>query len=161
MTRQISADGIKELFSDETGHVFLYLMEIDHANMPSPIRVVDNNEDITHNGNTYLAFPFEITLASDTEENIPTVNLKFDNIDRRIIDDIRSITTAPDIELEVVRVDEAGNVSTEIGPSTFKMNKVNYDSLTITAELGYEADYLNEPAVKDRFDPAVAPGLFS
>ena len=161
MARNISVEGLQELFSDETDHVFLNLITVDHSNMPSPIRVVNNNESISYDGNTYLPFPFKISLASDTEEEVPKVNLKFDNIDRRLIDDIRSITTAPDVDLEVVRVKPDGTIVSEIGPNSFKMNEVQYDVMEINANLGYESDYLNEPAVKDRFDPSVAPGLFS
>ena len=47
------------------------------------IRLVRNTEDIVFNGNTYTAFPFDLSnVESNSDGQIPTVTLKVSNITR-------------------------------------------------------------------------------
>jgi len=65
---------------------WLILLEITLTDSPpTTLRFVRNNEDITYNGNTYTAFPFEIEIEkTDSDGSIPTVNLKVSQITRII-----------------------------------------------------------------------------
>ena len=119
-----------------------------------------DQQDQVHGSTTYKAMGFEVTLPADTEERVPEVRVAVDNVDRQIVAALRGISGPPTVTLEVVRVDPAGAVNTEIAPMSFRLNQAQYDALRVEGALGYEADYLNEPAVRHRFDNTIAPGLF-
>ena len=158
--RTISPATLRDMLAQEADRVILICLTISHVTLTPSIRVVNNMKDVTFNGETFIGFPFDITLASESEETISDVELKIDNIDRRLVESIRGIQTPPDILLQVISVAPDGTVTQELGDMHFIIQDVNADVLTISATLGFEADYLNEPAVKDRFDPPTAPGLF-
>lgn len=158
--RALTPTMLQEMLAEETAHVMLMLVKISHTDLTEDIRVVANTENITYDGHEWIGLMFEIALPSDDEDRIPVTSLKVDNVDREIVAAIRSISSPPDIELTVVRVDELDVVTKEIGPLSFRLNDADWDALYVQASLGYEADYLNEPAIKDRFDPTIFPGLF-
>lgn len=158
--RSISLEGLQELFAERTSHVFAEAATIRHPDMAEPERLVNQLTNIIYDGNTYTGFPFKGRLAPDVEENYPEVQIQIDNVDRLLMDRIRSWTSPPTIDLEVFRVAPDGTVTLEVGANAFRLNGCDYDRATITARLGLEADYLNEPAMRYRFNNTIAPGLF-
>jgi hypothetical protein len=52
-------------------------------------------------------------------------------------------------------------VTREIGPDRYALLSVRVDAAVAEGVLGYQNDFLNDPAQQDRFTPAVAPGLFA
>lgn len=160
MSNSISADGLRALFAEETGDIFLPLLTITHADLAAPIRVVADTIDMTYGANTYVGLPFELSLPPDTEDRVPEVSLTVDNVDQQIVQAVRTITSPPTVTLEIVRKDNGGVITSELGPMNFRMNSSNYDALKVSATLGYESDFLNEPATIHRFDPVTAPGVF-
>lgn len=185
--RTISAEALKEMFAENTGLVFLHLLTITHESWTETYRFVNDNQDLVYNGNTYTALPFEATLPSDEDDVPPNVTLKIDNIDKNLVEILRSLISPPTATLEIVSryysaeyfkssvwhqtihewedrnvlTNENVVITSEIGPIEFKMlSYTNMAYTTIEIELGYEADILNEAASKDIFSPNNAPGLF-
>ena len=151
---------LQAMFAQETGDALLPLLTIDHPDLPAPIHLVADQQDLVHGGTTYQALGFEVTLPADTEERVPEVRVAVDNVDRQVVQSLRGLSSPPTVTLEVVRVDSAGAVSAEIPPMSFRLNQAQYDALRVEGAVGYEADYLNEPATRHRFDSTIAPGLF-
>jgi len=150
---------IAALFAQETDAVYLPLLTITHASLGTPIRLVADTVDLVYGGNTYTALPFDVSMPADTEDRISEVPVTIDNVDRAIVTAIRSITSPPSVYLEIV-MKLAGSATSQIPSTKYRLNGVKYDATKITGTLGVAADYLNEPAVKDRFDQINAPGLF-
>ena len=160
MSRTLSLEGLQALFAEHTGDVICEAITITHDDLVDPVRLVSNTEPISWNGNEYSPFPFEITLAPDVEETMPVVQVVIDNIHRDLIANLRSWESPPDVELEIFRIDADRKLTREIGTDMFSLRTASWDAHTIRARLAYEYDVLNEPAVKDRFTPNLAPGLF-
>lgn len=158
MSRNLSTTALQSVLSQETGEVWLATLKIDHADMATPIRVVNNTEDIVRADGTYIAFAFDITIPGDTEEEVPEVRLKIDNVDRMIVDEIRSLVGPPDVTLEIILASSPDTV--EAGPFNFKLQDVSYNDLTVSGRLGYETDILNEPFPAISFTPNTAQGIF-
>ncbi len=60
------SDALKQAaFLQDTDEVFLALLTIAHADISPSIRVVNNTENITSNGNLFTAFPFDIQLPDE------------------------------------------------------------------------------------------------
>lgn len=65
--------------------VFLLAMKIEIPGMATPIRVVANTEDITWQGETWQAFPFEINEISEADSGeVPRVDVRVSNVSREI-----------------------------------------------------------------------------
>jgi len=158
--RTLTAAALQAILAPQMGSQIHQLLTLDHASLGSPYRLVDDTLDMVHGGETYTAWPFEITLPDDTEERIPEVRVRIDNVGRQIMTWIRGVTSAPTVTYEIVHKAIGGTITTEVGPLSFRVTELDYDALAIEGVLGYEADYLNEPAVRHRFDPTIAPGLF-
>lgn len=158
MSRSLSTTARAAIYAQETGEVFLLLLTIDHDDLDSPIRVVDNTEDVTSRGDTYVAFPFDIALPDESPDSISAVRLTIDNVDRQVVDALRSISTPATVTLEVVLASDPDTV--EAGPFDLSLRSADYTAEVVTAELVYE-DVLNEPFPGGRFIPSDYQALFS
>lgn len=158
MPRNVSQAALQGILAEETGEVFLATLKITHPDMATPIRVVHDKQDLVRADGTYIAFPFKLNLPTDSEDNIPKVSISIGNVDRQIIQSLRTLETPPNITLEVVLASSPNTV--EVGPFDFELKRIQYDAFTITGELGYEEDFLDEPFPKDSFNPNTARGMF-
>lgn len=84
--RTISSLLILEKNKLSSTYPWLILLDITIPSTPSTtIYLVRNTEDITFNGQTYTAFPFEVEATKETAKGqIPTVNLRVSNVTRAI-----------------------------------------------------------------------------
>lgn len=157
MARSLSSTLRSAVYNQETGEVFLILLEIDHDDLDDPLRFVDNTEDVTSNGDTYTAYPFLIDIPADDSDRLPSVQLSIDNIDRSILEALRGIDSPPTVNLSVILNSDPDTV--ELGPLEFTLKNIEYNAFVITGELSYE-DILSEGFPKDSFSPENFPGLY-
>lgn len=144
--------------AQETGEVFLFLLQLSHPSMTT-LRFVNNTVDITSGGETYQAFPFDLAIPDDTADELPRVQLTIDNIDRRIVEAVRSIDTPAMFTLSVIR---AADPDTAIaGPYECTLRNVTYTALTVQGDLWPFEDVLNERFPQHDFTPAHFPALFA
>ena len=155
--RLLTSTARAALAAQETGEVFLQLVTITHDDLEPTLYFVNNTVDIVSRGTTYLGWPFQITLPDEREDTMPTVQLVIDNVDRRIMEGIRLLPSAPALALEVILASDPDTL--EAGPFNFAVRGVEYDALIIQATLAPE-DLLNEHAISHSFSPKDFPGLF-
>lgn len=155
--RTMSATATQAVLSQYTDQVFLFLLEIDHEDLTEPIRLVGSVADIVSNGETYMAFPFEITLPSDDGETISDIQLRISNIDRTITQTIRELSTPPEITVSIVLADTPDDV--EAGPFVMTLREAKYDAFTVTGSLRWE-NLLDQKYPAYTFTPSGFPGLF-
>lgn len=166
MSRAISAEGLRELFAQESGHLMLALLTIPHATLPEPIRLVNDRAALEYEGHTYQPLPFELTLPADLEDQIPHIELRIDNIGRALVELLRSQLEPVEVVVDLVRVappaigSTAREVVREMGPLDFSLLDVQIGPAVITARLGYVIDILNTAATQHIMNPSLAPGLF-
>lgn len=157
MSRELTEKFIKAINSEHTEEVFLILLKLNNAGWLAPFYFVNNNEAITSRGQEYIAYPFQIQLPNSLGDSLPTVTLKIDNIDKRIVDEIRKVTEPIDIEIEVILADEPDTV--EIGPFKMEITNADYDALEVEGLVVF--DYgLYDSFPSDEFIPPNYPGLF-
>lgn len=157
MARSVSNAFKIAVFSQQTDEVFAVLLTITHEDLPSPLRFTTDSVDTVSRGNTYLAYPFMISLPNDSPDTPPQVQLTIDNIDRTIVAAIRELATTPYVTMEVVKVSDADVV--EASFRDFRMSKITYDALTVVSTLGIEG-FTAEPYPAGSFNPGNFPGLF-
>lgn len=157
MPRSLSATAKAAIYAAQTEQVFLLLLEISHASLSPTLRFVDNLQDVVSGGNTYTAFPFQLSLPDDQDDQLARVTLSIDNVDRQIVQAIRSLTSPPTIALKIVLASSPNTV--EAGPFDFTLRETEYDALVVSGTLAFE-DFLNEPYPVGSFTPNFFPGLF-
>lgn len=158
MPREVSLTALQAMLAQQTGEVFLVCLKISHDDLASPLRFVNNTEPVTRSDGEYLPAAFEFRLPNDSEDNVPTAEISIDNVDRQIIEAIRGLKKAPQLEVNIVLASSPNTV--EVGPVEFKLKQFRYDAQTISGTLGYEEDFLNQGFPKYKFSPRLTPGIF-
>ncbi len=122
--RSVTAVTKIALQSQQTDKLFLVILEIDHADLGSPLRMVNDTQSIVSNGDTYLPVAFKFTPPIEEDGTIRNSSLTVDNIDRAIVTAIRSIDSPADVEASIIRFDDPDVI--EAGPWSFKLRNVIY-----------------------------------
>lgn len=134
----------------------LVLLEITHADLAAPIRVVNNTEDVVSNSITYSGFPFEISLPDSNETAPPRATLTISNIGREIGQAIRAISSPPTVKISVIRQQSLDTV--EIEHDGMRLSGVTYTAQTVSGDLVRE-DFVREPYPAITYSPADFNGL--
>lgn len=135
----------------------LVLLTIEHADLAEPIRLVRNNANIVSRGETFTAFPFDLTLPGSSDGGSSPARIVIDNVDQTIWQTIRAIATPPTLLIEVVLA-SAPNVVEESLP-IFKLTSASADRFSVEATLADSAEDESEPLVQWELTPSVAPAL--
>ncbi|HMU54865.1 MAG TPA: DUF1833 family protein [Nitrospira sp.] len=158
--RTLSTLMLQVAHAQETGEVVLARTEISHPLiLDGPLRFVNNLTDVVASGQTFTAFPFQVTLPDDADEGVPKLRLVLDNVDRRIVQTIRSLPPSP---APTVRVDlflASQPTVLEASFTDLVLRQTSYDVLTVSGDLLVDEDDL-EPYPQYTMTPAAFPGLF-
>ena len=160
MSRVISAPVLSSMLAQESAEGYVILLTFTHATLMDPIRVASAQSDFRSNNETYLACPFQVDGPPDTADAPPQVQLSIQNVDRRIVQALRSIPPGDGqlgVTMAVVTTSLPDTV--EYGPFNFTMKSATYSRLVVTGELSFE-NILSEPASWARFTPNDHPGMF-
>lgn len=155
--RTVSSTALRAMFSAETDEVFIVLLTISHPKLLPPLRVCSDSSDIVSRGNTFISYPFAITLPSDEESAPPKASITIDNVSKDIVDVLRTIDSPAEFTIEIIRA--AAPDTVEIGYTEFELRNVKGDVFTLTGDLTVE-DISSEPFPYKTFSPAAFPGLF-
>jgi hypothetical protein len=152
--RTLSTNARAALYAAQSDEVWLQLLTVEHSAIVTPIRIVANTENVVSRGDTYTAFPFEISIPATMAES---VELVVDNVSRELIEEVRGIDTPLTLTLEVVLASDPDTV--EAGPFAFQSRTVEYDVQRMRFTLAYEP-LLSEPFPAYTYTPLDYPGLF-
>lgn len=156
MSNQLSQELLAQLYAQESDDPFLMLVTLSHGSF-STIRLVNNTQDIVSNGNTFTAFPMLITLPKDDGETVRDVQIDFDNVSLELIDELRSITTAVDVNIDLVLASNPDTVQMTI--SDLKLRSISYDKQRVRARLMMD-NFLAQEMDAETYGPTNYPGLF-
>ena len=136
----------------------LELLEITHPDLPSPVRVVNDTQNITCNGVEFIACGFRCLLPDDQENQLPKATLEVDNVGRELMYWIETSGGGYGAQARFIQVmrSRPNLVEYEI---TLDLSDVKATMQTVSGELGYD-NIFTRPAVASRYDPFTAPGAF-
>ena len=157
MARTLSSGAVAALNAQETGEVFIVLLTIDHVDLAAPIRVSSDAVDTVSNAETYIAFPFELSLPTDLEDGPPRARLRIDNVDRQVVQAIRQINSPASVLIEIVRGADPDTV--EASFPDFELREVSYSALFVEGDLVVE-QFSAEPFPAKSFTPGDFPALY-
>jgi hypothetical protein len=156
MARNFSEAATASINAQETDEVWLTLLTISSPELEQPLRFVNNKASVTSRGNLFLAFPFDVEFPGQDEQNPGEARLVIDNIDRQIVNFVRSISTPPKVTMEVVLGSSLDTV--EASFSNMTLRNVSYNVTSVTGILRFE-DIVIEP-VTFAMTPERFPGQF-
>jgi len=154
---KVSLHAIDQMYSSHSADPMLMLLKITFPNT-NTFHYVNNTEDITSNGQLYTAFPFKFTLPSDTDEEVPILQITISNIGLDLIDDLSVSTSDVIADIDIVFASVPDFV--EINLSAMILKGIVYDDKFITMSLGYD-DILNVQVPSYTYSAKDYPGLLS
>ena len=169
MPRQLSTEFMRGIFAQETGICPVFLLTIMHPSLSVPIlvssdptqRIAETAADVVYGtvsrGQSYVFFPFLLTLPEDGEEGPGQMQLQLDNVQRQYIYALRSIQGPPTINAEIVTSDDPDTV--EASWPEYLLTNAKYDATVITGTLSLETQ-VREPLPAGAFTPGYFPALF-
>jgi len=148
----------KEISKVNADNLPVSLLELNHPDLVTPIRVINDKADIVFETNTYTALGFNITLPTDLQKGLPRASLSIDNVGRELIQWLESSNGGAGTTVRVIQVLRSDPSTAEID-ILMTLSNIKVTAAFISGELGFD-DLLNVPAVTLIYSPEFAGGLF-
>jgi hypothetical protein len=157
MRTTLSTQMLVAAHAESTGEVVLPLVKLSQAGWDDAICIVPNWEPVTHQGDVYEPLAFQINLPDEEAEGVPVLNWVADNVDRRLVEVLRTVSGAVGAQIVWVLASSPDHI--EVGPLDVEMRAAEYDAQQISGTLGVE------PILETQFghlimNPKNTPALF-
>ena len=158
MPRNYSAAYKSTLAQTSAPETPLILLEITHPDLALPVRVVNDTQDVTSNGDLYVAVPFRCELPDDLENQQPKARLAIDNVGRDLVYWLEISGGGEGSSVHVMQIMRSTPdvVEWEI---TMQLANVRITQAEVSGELNFE-NLFGRPAVAVQYRPDTAPGVF-
>ncbi len=138
-------------------------LEITHADVAAPVRIVSDTRDHTAGGVTWTRLRFGARLAADSADAPPRAELWVDNVGAVVTDWVTAAGGGAGARARVVQLsadpaDPAAASEIE-WEQTLRVESMTIDRARVTARLG-PPSARGRQAVTARHDPRRSPGLF-
>ena len=132
MPRNISPTAKQKMNDVHSDAVFLWLLTLQNQDI-APIFVVNNNENITSNGQEFIAYPFELVLFDSDGDKLPTMRLSIDNVDRDFLELIIGTTSEITVTADLIEASQPDVI--EMSVEGMSLQHVNATANTISGTL--------------------------
>lgn len=156
--RAYSAQFKSTLSSLSPAEMPVVLLEIDHADLTAPVRVVNDTQDLVSNGQTYTAVPFRFVMPDDVEGQMPRAQLAVDNIGRELMQWVESSAGGKGSTVRVMQVLRSNPDLVE-WDVTMGLSNVSATMTEVTADITFD-NLMARPAVRVSYRPDSHPGVF-
>lgn len=124
--------------AQRTSEIILDFIVFSHPDLVTPLRFVNNKEDVVRGGDTYEGFNFEAILPDNVPDRSPLATIKVENIDRQMVEAIRTLSGLKQITITINQALYSTPDTTERGPYEFILFDVDYDRKFISGRMGYD-----------------------
>lgn len=135
---------------------FIILLTIEHDDLPAPIYLARNRQNVISRTRTYLAFPFNIELPTDGDR-APEARITMSNVDRRIGKALEAMVDPATVTIELILASDPDTVERSWGGLSF--TTATWTAATVQLDISHIA-YWDEPWPRKRVTPRKFPGLF-
>ncbi|CAD1788830.1 hypothetical protein FHT12_000529 [Xanthomonas campestris] len=135
----------------------LELLEMTAPSFAAVLRIVNDTQDWTSNGNLYIRCPFRFTPPADQAGQTPRAQLEVDNVGRGITEDLERVQPN---ELVMCRYLITDRTAPNVIARRFylPLTQVRAGGPLITAQIGVDF-FMRQQAVKLRGNPHTLPGI--
>lgn len=136
----------------------LELLEMTAPSFGAVLRIANDSQNWTSNGNLYIGHPFRFTAPADQAGQTPRAQLEIDNVGRGITDDLERVQPN---ELVMCRVLVTDKAQPNVIARRFylPLTNVRAAGAVVTAQIGVDY-FMRQQAVKLRANPHTLPGIF-
>lgn len=158
MPRTLPTSVITAVNSQTTTNVFLVLLEISHSAVPT-FYLVNNTENIVSGANTYIAFPFAVTLPPDDPELQVRARLTLSHVtsELNILRTLAGQRERVAFSLKVIEASAPTVILQSISGLVAASVSYNADAMDIDLTID---NFLTEPFPSATFSPSTFPGIF-
>ena len=151
-------DTNKKINSVSNDEMPLLMLEIEHVDLPAPVRVVNDNLDVTFETNVYQALAFRASLPDDVPQKLPRARLAVDNVGKDLVSWLELSDGGQGATCRMIQImrSDPSTIEWEI---TMDLSNLSMTMLEVAGELSFD-DLLNKPGVSLMYRPSTAPGLF-
>lgn len=136
----------------------IVLLEITHPNLGTPIRIVNDTEDLTHSGNVFQKMAFRIALPDDPDTALPQATLEVDNIGREMVQWFEAADWSLPTQVKIIQVMRSRPNTAEY-QITMDLSDISMNKHTVSAKMGFN-NLLGLPAVNVFYTPVTSPAIF-
>ena len=158
MARTLPTAVVTAVNSQTTTRAFLVLLEITHSDLDT-FYLVNNTENITSGGNTYIAFPFAVTLPPDDPGLQVRARLTLSHVttELNILRTLAGQRERPAFKLEVIDASAPNTILQSVSGLVAASVTYNADAMNIDLTID---NFLTEPFPSATFSPSTFPGIF-
>lgn len=164
--REVSLSFREAINAEESGELAIFLLTVEHDDIPGTLRFsTDPTEMVTDvplvyrttsRGEDYFYLPMFVLLPDEREEAPPKSQLRITNVNRSMVELLRSVTTPGRAKLELVLGSDPDTV--EVESPWLDIISANHTAGELVLELSLNS-MTTESMPVDSFDPAGFPGL--
>ena len=151
----LSQSALQAVLASATEKVFVECLTISHPDI-STIRLVNDTVDLNRASGTFLRFPFEVSASTQVQDRPPSIDIRGDAVDQRIVQGLRQLAGKRErakIVYEVVLADTPDSV--EFGPVNFEFDSMSADSATkVVVKASFLKGALNDAFPAGQFAPS-------
>ncbi len=136
----------------------LVLLEISHALLAEPMRLVNDVQDVVSNGQNYVATSFNFVWPDDMDKQTPRAQLSIANTRGDVGAFFERTHGGRGALLTVLQIMRSMPDFVE-DRLVLDLKNVQVTTQTVSGQLGYD-DVLNRPGTPATYRPESAPGLF-
>lgn len=137
----VNSAGRRAVITLHNQNGLITLFALSHASFATK-RLALSTEDVTHQGNVYKAFNFEIECPTD-EKGIPTGRMRISNVTREVWDLLKSVEEDnPQVDIRQVLEDDTETIQEHW--QLLDVTQVSGTSLALEGEFSHEF-YANWP----------------
>lgn len=119
-----------------TSEVWLSMLVLSHENWEDEVRLVRNNESITHQGEEYIAYPFDISLPNEESGTASVMEWVAANASQEVLAELRA-TSGP-INAKSFWILASDPDSVVLGPYDLEMRSFTYNESRVTGNMQIE-----------------------
>lgn len=151
-----TSSGRQNAMATSADEPFLILLEITHADLAVPIRVVNDSQTLVFEGNDFISCPFEIVLPDSKTDQREKASISVDNIGRELTQWLEVSQGGKGAQARIIGVLRSDPSTAEFD-FTMDMTGISIDNLIVSATLDYQNTF-DQAAVAIRYDPLTTPG---
>jgi len=137
----------------------VFIVEINHSSFITPVRLCDNNENITSNGNVYFAIGMNVQVPSDSDSSSDLgATITIDNVGRELVASLESTggLIGAKITLGQILLSDPDSIMLS---ATFNLVNITMSLTSVTGTLT-RPDISNTKSVQILYTSQTSPGLF-
>lgn len=157
MPRPLSGRAMRSIMAQVSDEAFILLVTFWHEDTGEVFRACLNTEPIFSQGFEFSAVYFEITLPENSDRAPQGCQISIDNVDRRMVELLRAITSPIKVRLQLVLASQPDVVEMQF--DDLVLREVSWDASRVSGMLSAE-DLLNQMFPSHLYEPRTFPGIF-